>query len=135
MNSGMEDCTVLDGLITHENRDNILSEYTRFEPAGDGIMELALQNYIEMRDLTETQGSCSRRNLSTPSPSAPMRGCPCIPWSPCTHPVPRSPATWTPSEQAMEMVLDTPEAWGHFEDDRWRPVLEVLDTLTQAKPA
>ena len=36
-------------------------------------------------------------------------------------------------QQAMETVLDSPHAWGNFEDDRWMaPVLETLDALIQA---
>ena len=54
MNSGMEDCTVLDELLDeHDNWEGIMTAYTALrKPAGDAIMELALQNYIEMRDLT-----------------------------------------------------------------------------------
>ena len=86
MNSGMEG-TVLDGLIdAHENWDDILSEYTRLrKPAGDGIMKLALQNYIEMRDLTGDP-FCSRNSKQDFKRRTPTRGCPCIPWSPSATP-------------------------------------------------
>lgn len=54
MNSGMEDCTVLDDLLDSESDwSTILPAYTRLrKPAGDAILELALRNYVEMRDLT-----------------------------------------------------------------------------------
>lgn len=54
MNSGMEDCTVLDDLLDSEaDWGEVMSEYTRLrKPAGDAILELALRNYVEMRDLT-----------------------------------------------------------------------------------
>lgn len=54
MNCGFEDCTVLDGLIEKHNHDwtKIMPEYeTLRKPAADGIAELAVQNFIEMRDL------------------------------------------------------------------------------------
>ncbi|MFN8776178.1 MAG: FAD-dependent oxidoreductase [Flavobacteriales bacterium] len=55
MNCGFEDCTVLDGLIDKhgDNWSEVFSEFTRIrKPAGDAVLELALRNYIEMRDKT-----------------------------------------------------------------------------------
>lgn len=57
MNSGFEDCSVLSELIdAMESPDQwgeVLARYTqKRKPAGDGIRELALRNYVEMRDLT-----------------------------------------------------------------------------------
>lgn len=55
MNSGMEDCSVLDELMTTHGEDwaAMLAAYTTMrKPAGDAILELALRNYIEMRDKT-----------------------------------------------------------------------------------
>lgn len=54
MNSGFEDCSVLDELIDkHDhNWDKILDEFQKKrKPAADAIAELALRNYVEMRDL------------------------------------------------------------------------------------
>lgn len=54
MNSGFEDCSVLDGLIEKNNHDwdRILPEFqTLRKPDADAIAELAMRNYIEMRDL------------------------------------------------------------------------------------
>jgi kynurenine 3-monooxygenase len=53
MNCGFEDCTVLAGLIDQYNHDwqKILPEYQRLrKPDGDAIADLALNNFIEMRD-------------------------------------------------------------------------------------
>ncbi len=53
MNCGFEDCAVLDGLINKHDHDwkNILSEYQSLrKPDGDAIAELALNNFVEMRD-------------------------------------------------------------------------------------
>jgi len=53
MNCGFEDCRVLNGLIGKHNDDwnKILPEYqTLRKPDADAIAELALNNFIEMRD-------------------------------------------------------------------------------------
>jgi kynurenine 3-monooxygenase len=53
MNCGFEDCRVLNELIDkhHDNWDLILKEYqTLRKPDADAIAELALNNFIEMRD-------------------------------------------------------------------------------------
>lgn len=54
MNAGFEDCVDLEKLIIkHDhNWDLIMPEYQAIrKPAGDAIADLALQNFIEMRDL------------------------------------------------------------------------------------
>jgi len=53
MNCGFEDCSVLNSLIDKhkENWEDILAEYqTLRKPDGDAIAELALNNFVEMRD-------------------------------------------------------------------------------------
>lgn len=53
MNCGFEDCSVLDSLIEKHGEDwsVILAEYQQLrKPDGDAIAELALNNFIEMRD-------------------------------------------------------------------------------------
>jgi kynurenine 3-monooxygenase len=55
MNAGFEDCTILNRLMQENNDDfeKIFSAFTaERKPAGDAILELALRNYIEMRDKT-----------------------------------------------------------------------------------
>jgi kynurenine 3-monooxygenase len=59
MNAGFEDCTILSALIDEAVPKNeadwqsLLNEYTRLrKPAGDAILDLALHNYIVMRDKT-----------------------------------------------------------------------------------
>jgi kynurenine 3-monooxygenase len=54
MNSGFEDCTVLNQLADTHNEDwpKVLEAYQQSrKPNGDGIAELAVRNFIEMRDL------------------------------------------------------------------------------------
>jgi len=53
MNCGFEDCSVLNGLIDKHGEDwsVILQQYQQLrKPDGDAIAELALNNFIEMRD-------------------------------------------------------------------------------------
>ena len=53
MNCGFEDCSVLNTLIEKrkENWDLILPEYQQLrKPDGDAIADLAINNFIEMRD-------------------------------------------------------------------------------------
>jgi kynurenine 3-monooxygenase len=53
MNSGFEDCSVLNSLIDKHGEDwtKILDEYqTLRKPDGDAICDLALNNFVEMRD-------------------------------------------------------------------------------------
>lgn len=53
MNCGFEDCSVLNNLIGKYDHDwsSILNEYQQLrKPDGDAIAELALNNFIEMRD-------------------------------------------------------------------------------------
>ena len=53
MNCGFEDCSILNGLITKFQDDwgTILHEFQRLrKPDADAIAELALNNFIEMRD-------------------------------------------------------------------------------------
>jgi kynurenine 3-monooxygenase len=53
MNCGFEDCSVLNNLIGKYDHDwsSILNEYQQMrKPDGDAIAELALSNFIEMRD-------------------------------------------------------------------------------------
>jgi kynurenine 3-monooxygenase len=55
MNCGFEDCVVLDELITKhkENWHEIFAEYQSLrKPDGDAVADLALNNFVEMRDKT-----------------------------------------------------------------------------------
>lgn len=55
MNCGFEDCTVLNGLIDKHKEDwnKIFPEYQQLrKPDGDAIADLAVGNFVEMRDKT-----------------------------------------------------------------------------------
>lgn len=54
MNCGFEDCTILNDLLNehHDDWEKVIPEYERMrKPAADAIAELAVDNFIEMRDL------------------------------------------------------------------------------------
>jgi len=54
MNAGMEDCSVFHEMLEGFDGDwsSLFNKFSdQRKPDGDGILELALQNYIEMRDL------------------------------------------------------------------------------------
>lgn len=58
MNCGFEDCVVLNDLVNKYNEDwnKILPEYQRLrKPDADAIADLAIMNFIEMRDKTADQ--------------------------------------------------------------------------------
>ncbi|MGB0178266.1 MAG: FAD-dependent oxidoreductase, partial [Owenweeksia sp.] len=56
MNSGFEDCTVLHELLSEYGDDNweqVLEEFQKSrKPDADAIADLAMRNFVEMRDLT-----------------------------------------------------------------------------------
>lgn len=55
MNSGFEDCTVFDELLEENGEDwpELFKRYERLrKPDGDAIADLAMRNFVEMRDLT-----------------------------------------------------------------------------------
>lgn len=66
MNSGFEDCSVMDELIEKHNHDwsKILPEFQKSrKPDADAIAELALRNYIEMRDLVADPDFILRKKI------------------------------------------------------------------------
>ena len=66
MNCGFEDCTVLNELM-NECKDDWHTIFKRFEqqrkPNADAIAELALQNFIEMRDLVGSKKFLLRKKI------------------------------------------------------------------------
>ncbi len=68
MNSGMEDCSVLsellDAMESPSDWDATMKRYTELrKPSGDAILELALRNYIEMRDQTGDPSFLLRKKI------------------------------------------------------------------------
>lgn len=67
MNSGFEDCRVFDEVVErHSNRnwDSIFNEYSKIrKPDADAIADLALRNFVEMRDSTADDNFLLRKKL------------------------------------------------------------------------
>ncbi|MFN4081229.1 MAG: FAD-dependent oxidoreductase [Saprospiraceae bacterium] len=67
MNAGFEDCTILDAMYDEFDGDwsRIIPEFARRrEPAGAAIAELALRNFIEMRDLVADPKFLLRKKIA-----------------------------------------------------------------------
>ena len=137
MNSGMEDCTVLDELLDeHDNWEGIMTAYTALrKPAGDAIMELALQNYIEMRDLTgdaqflkqkQLEGRLQRKH---PDKWLPLYSQVTFSHTPYHEALDRG----RRQQRVMEQVMADPQRWNHFEDDAW--MTAALEALAQTEHA
>ena len=66
MNAGFEDCTVLAGLIGDHRDDweTILDRYDRLrKPNGDAVAQLALLNFVEMRDKVADPAFLERKKI------------------------------------------------------------------------
>lgn len=66
MNAGFEDCSVLSGLMDTYGSDwaTILSEYDKTrKPNGDAVAELAMLNFIEMRDKVADPSFLERKKI------------------------------------------------------------------------
>tara|TARA_B100000989_G_scaffold86455_2_gene62164 strand:+ start:4568 stop:5923 length:1356 start_codon:yes stop_codon:yes gene_type:complete len=138
MNSGMEDCTVLNGLLDdHDSWSDIMTRYTELrKPAGDAILELALQNYIEMRDLTGDKRFLQQKELEGRLQRAhPERWLPLYSQVTFSHtPYQDALARGRMQQKAMESVMANPAKWNHFTDDKWmEAALSALDTLQAAR--
>lgn len=68
MNSGFEDCSVMNDLLDkyHEDWTTVLDEFQKMrKPDGDAIAELAMRNYIEMRDLVADPQFILRKKIES----------------------------------------------------------------------
>lgn len=66
MNAGFEDCTVLDSIVNNDNNnwEEILKTFFDLrKPDGDAIAELALNNFIEMRDKVADESFILRKKI------------------------------------------------------------------------
>ena len=66
MNAGFEDCRILNELLNkhHDNWNNVLPEFQKLrKPDTDAIAQLALENFIEMRDLVADADFLLRKKI------------------------------------------------------------------------
>ena len=132
MNSGMEDCTVLNELMGQDlDWDTMLARYTKLrKPAGDAILDLALQNYIEMRDLTGDPIFLKQKALERRLQQAhPDQWLPLYSQVTFSHiPYQNALAEGKRQQRVMKQILEESEAWNDFHDDAWMArALELLE--------
>ena len=132
MNSGMEDCTVLNELMGQGlDWDTMLARYTELrKPAGDAILDLALQNYIEMRDLTGDPIFLKQKALERRLQQAhPDQWLPLYSQVTFSHiPYQNALAEGKRQQRVMKQILEESEAWNNFHDDAWMArALELLE--------
>lgn len=133
MNSGMEDCSVLSELMDTmhgpDDWDRVLQAYTRLrKPSGDAILELALRNYIEMRDKTGDPAFLLRKKIEAKLATAyPGRWLPLYSQVTFSHtPYEEALAAGQRQDRIMERVLAEPGI-----ADNWdRP--EVFESILSA---
>ena len=68
MNSGFEDCSVMNELMDkyHEDWEVVLDEFQKMrKPDADAIAELAMRNYVEMRDLVADPQFILRKKIES----------------------------------------------------------------------
>lgn len=67
LNAGFEDVAVLHGLLGEHGRGALAEAFGAYEaarkPAGDAIAEMALENYVEMRDKSGDEGFILRKRV------------------------------------------------------------------------
>jgi kynurenine 3-monooxygenase len=66
MNAGFEDCRILNNLLTkhNDNWENVLPEFQQLrKPDADAIAQLALDNFVEMRDLVADADFLLRKKI------------------------------------------------------------------------
>lgn len=66
MNSGFEDCSVLEEMLAEHGEDweNVLEEFQKSrKPNADAIADLAMRNFVEMRDLTGDPNFLLRKKI------------------------------------------------------------------------
>ena len=66
MNSGFEDCSVLNEMLEGASLEEILDEFQKDrKPNADAIRDLALRNFIEMRDLVGDPDFLLRKKIES----------------------------------------------------------------------
>ena len=114
MNAGFEDCTAMDELIVKHNHDwdKILPEFqiTR-KPNADAIYTLAMDNYIEMRDLVADPEFVLRKKIeSKVYKNHPDKWMPLYSQVTFSHiPYSEALATGRMQERIMKEVMDRPD--------------------------
>lgn len=138
MISGFEDCTVFENILT-ETQEDWAQAFSRFsaerKPDADAIRELALRNYIEMRDLTADPEFVLQKKIEKRfSEKYPSLWTPLYEQVTFTH-IPYSEALQAGDEQnaIMRRVMNRPDiedVWNSEEVEK-----SILEELEKSVPA
>lgn len=132
MNSGFEDCTVLDEIIAQHGDDwnTILKEFeVQRKPDADAIADLAMRNFVEMRDLTGNADFLLRKKIEAKfSRNNPGK------WMPLYSMVTFSDIRYSDAlkegqrqDRIMEEVMAMPDIHENWEDEQVEAkILELL---------
>lgn len=132
MNSGFEDCTVLDEIIGQHGDDwnTILKEFeVQRKPDADAIADLAMRNFVEMRDLTGNTDFLLRKKIEAKfSRNNPGK------WMPLYSMVTFSDIRYSDAlkegqrqDRIMEEVMAMPDIHENWEDEKVEAkILELL---------
>lgn len=132
MNSGFEDCTVLDEIIGQHGDDwnTILKEFeVQRKPDADAIADLAMRNFVEMRDLTGNADFLLRKKIEAKfSRNNPGK------WMPLYSMVTFSDIRYSDAlkegqrqDRIMEEVMAMPDIHENWEDEKVEAkILELL---------
>jgi len=122
MNAGFEDCRVLNDLIEkNEDFAHVFPEFTRIrKPCGDAILELALRNYIEMRDKTADEKFLHQKKIeSWFSARHPDKWIPLYSQVSFSHiPYHEALANGNRQQQIMDKVMELPEIYSEWQTEK-----------------
>jgi kynurenine 3-monooxygenase len=139
MNAGFEDCSLISELLdskstsSEEDWLSLLDEYTRIrKPAGDAILDLALHNYIVMRDKTSDPTFLLQKKIEARIASThPDRWKPLYSLVTFSHiPYQDALARGEMQQAVMNEIMSTPDiegAWSNTADEIVARAISLLD--------
>lgn len=135
MNSGFEDCTVLCGILDELHNDwaTALPHFAKVrKPQADAILELALRNYIEMRDKTADPAFLLQKKIEARfSKRHPDKWIPLYSQVTFSHiPYDKALAAGDVQDAIMKRVMNRPDIETVWDSDEIEAaILRELDTL------
>lgn len=136
MNSGFEDCSVLMEIIdANDNWDTILDEFQKSrKDNADGISELALKNFIEMRDSVADERFLLQKKIEARiNELFPKDWIPLYSMVTFSHiPYAKALAKGKFQDELMQEVLDIPQIGSLYKSDEFKTIIEPFVKRNQA---
>jgi len=135
MNAGFEDCRILNLLLEqhHDNWDVVLPQFQQQrKPNADAIAQLALDNFIEMRDLVADADFLLRKKIEAKLHERfPQRWIPLYSMVTFYDDIPYDTAyrTGQKQKQVMDEVMKTPNLESTWQDLNLEAIVEKLEAL------